>query len=217
MERDAVVDMKDFELGMPSLVCRWRIYRRHLPLANRHLRSLLAREAQGRPVTKELVAWAKQHIEWTLEEGSAEHPNGVLMLMLDTQGRAAMTVGPFEPLADTRLDHLLHRAEKAQQEAARTHVAPETLWVARNDTLLWDPGDRCVPSGSASLVAQLAQTMGLRVQTYQGLLDGVATGAVVYDEAFFVSDEYGIVPVAERSGSHGVRMAQGYQRLIEHA
>ena len=51
----------------------------------------------------------------------------------------------------------------------------------------------------------------------QGLLDGVATGALTYDEAFLVSDEFGIVPASDRRGSHGVRMAQGYQRLIERA
>lgn len=217
MAHNTVADMSGFELGMPALVCRWRIYNRHLPLANRHLRALLARQVQGKPLTKELVAWAKQHIEWTLEQGAVEYPQGVLMLILDTEGRAAMTVGPFEPLEDTRLDYLIHRAEKAQVEAAQTHVAPETLWLARNDMLLWDQGDLCVPSGASSLVAQLAQTMGIRVQPYQGLLDGVATGALTYDEAFLVSDEFGIVPASDRRGSHGVRMAQGYQRLIERA
>ena len=52
---------------------------------------------------KELVAWAKQHIEWTLGDGAAANPDGVLMMIVDTEGRAAMSVGPYEELEDTRL------------------------------------------------------------------------------------------------------------------
>lgn len=217
MSQGAITDMQDFKLGTPALVCRWRIFKRRLPLANRHLRALLARQVQGKPLTKELVAWAKQHIEWTLSDGAAEHPNGVLMLIIDAEGRAAMTVGPYEPLAETRLAYLCHRAEQANAEAAKTHVAPETLWLARGNLLLWDQGKFCAPSGATSLVAQLAQTMGLQVQTYSGLLDAVATGALPFDEAFLVSDEHGIVPASDRQGSHGIRMQQGYQRLLERA
>ena len=35
--------VKDFELGEPALVCRWRIAGGRLPLENRHLRALGAR------------------------------------------------------------------------------------------------------------------------------------------------------------------------------
>ena len=83
-------DMEGFELGTPALVCRWRLARRRLPLENRHLRALLARTVNERPVSQALVAWAKQHIEWTLEEGSAEHPDGVLMLIIIFIGLSIM-------------------------------------------------------------------------------------------------------------------------------
>lgn len=211
------MSMSDFALGTPSLVCRWRLANRHLPLANRHLRALLARTVRGEQVTKELVAWAKQHIEWTLEKGAVDHPDGVLMLIIDAEGRAAMTAGPYEPLAGTRLAELALRAEHAAREARSTHVAPETLWVATNDVLFWDPGDECVPSGSASLVAQLAQTLGIDVHDHPGLLEGIASGTLPFDEAFLVSDEHGVVVASDRAGRHGTRMQQGYERLLERA
>ena len=215
MATEGVADMEGFELGAPALVCRWRLANRQLPLENRHLRALLARKLDGTPVAPELTAWAKQHIEWTLDAGAAEHPNGVLMLIVDVEGRAAMTVGPYVPLPDATLAGLAHRADRAAQEAAHTHVAPESLWVARDDVLLWDQGAGCAPSGAASLVAQLAQTLGIEVQRWDGLLDAVASGALRYDEAFLVSDEHGVVPALDARGPHGRRMAQGYQRLLD--
>ena len=215
MGRDAITDMKGFEMGKPVLVCRWRLYNRRLPLENRHMRALLARTVSGEPVATELVAWAKQHIEWTLEQGSAEHPNGVLMLIVDQNGRAAMTVGPFTPLEDTSLTALLHRAERAATEARQTGVAPETIWVAQGDSLLWDPVVGPAASGSSSLIVQLAQTLGLDVRKRDGLADAVANKTIHYTEAFLVSDEHGVVPAIDAMGPHGRRLAQGYVKLLE--
>lgn len=208
-------DMLGFELGKPALVCRWRLSNRRLPIENRHLRALLARRVNGAKVTTELAAWAKQHIEWNLDQGALQYPNGVLMLIVDTEGRAAMTVGPFEELADTSLLALAQRAHNAQVEAEQTRVAPETLWLAQGDTLLWDSGEDCGSSGSASLVSQLAQTLGLSVFRRDGLVREVLAGTAAYDEAFLVSDEFGIVPASDASGDHGRRMREGYLRLLE--
>ena len=215
MGRDAITDMEGFELGEPALVCRWRLANKRLPLENRHMRALLARTVNGAPVSTELVAWAKQHIEWTLEQGAAEHPNGVLMLIVDKEGRAAMTVGPFAPLEDVSVMSLTHRAERAATEASQTGVAPETLWVLSGDSLLWDPVCRTGPSGAASLVSQLSQTLGMDVRIWDGLVEAVANKAINYSEVFLVSDEHGIVPAIDAMGSFGKRMAQGYQRLLE--
>ena len=62
---------QDFTLGRPVLVCRWRLASGKLPMENRHLRALSKRVVNGRAVSTQLVAWAKQHIEWTLQDGSA--------------------------------------------------------------------------------------------------------------------------------------------------
>ena len=209
------LEMDNFTLGTPALVCRWRLAAGTLLLENRHMRALARRIVNGRPISPELVAWAKQHVEWTLAEGSFEYPDGVLMLIVDTEGRAAMTVGPFEELADASLAALALRAANAQAEAEQTGVAPETLWLARGDVLLWDPGDGCAASGAASLVGQLAQTLGLGVARREGLAHDALVGALEFDEAFLVSDEYGVVPAADAQGQHGKRMREGYQRLLE--
>ncbi|MBP3893667.1 MAG: hypothetical protein J6D34_06465 [Atopobiaceae bacterium] len=206
--------MEGFELGEPVLICRWRLSNRKLPLENRHMRALVARTVNGMQVPVELMAWAKQHIEWTLEQGSADNPNGTLMLIVDDQGRAAMTVGPYVPLEDVSLSGLVRRADRAQVEAAKTGVAPETLWVVMGNELAWDPGEGCTPSGSASLVLHLAQTLGIDVRAWSGLSDAVATQAIDFDEAFLVSDEHGIVPASDADGANGRRLALGYQRLL---
>lgn len=213
---DAKLGDDEFMLGTPALVCRWRLANSTLPLANRHLRALGARRVRGRQVSRQLVAWAKQHIEWTLQDGAAANPDGVLMLIVDEQGRAAMSVGPYEELGDTRLSSLCGRASLARQEAAETGMAPEMLWLARDGVLMREkmPG---VQSGSASLVTDLAKTLGITIRYVDDLLDKVQGRRIDFDEAFLVSDEHGVVRSSDFSGSEGRRFAEGYARLLERA
>ena len=120
-------EMKDFKLGKPALVCRWRLASGRLPLENRHLRALGRRSVNQAPVSTQLIAWAKQHIEWTLRDGSATNPDGVLMLIIDDGGQAAMTVGPYEGLSNADSGTLFARAinagAEADEEVAR-HPSP---------------------------------------------------------------------------------------------
>ena len=205
----------DFTLGTPELVCRWRLSSCALPLENRHLRALKGRTLPRGMVSTELVAWAKQHIEWTLTDGAADHPDGVLMIVVDDHGRAAMSVGPFEPLESTRLSALLGRVDLAAREAAETGVAPESLWVKTDEGLLWGLDEACVPSGSASLVEDLARTVGFTVRRAPGLLDDVRSKRLRIREAFLVSDEFGVVVPEDCAGEAGARFAEGYQKLLD--
>ena len=170
----------DFTLGTPELVCRWRLSSCALPLENRHLRALKGRTLPGGMVSTELVAWAKQHIEWTLTDGAADHPDGVLMIVVDDHGRAAMSVGP-----------------------------------KTDEGLLWGLDEACVPSGSASLVEDLARTVGFTVRRAPGLLDDVRSKRLRIDEAFLVSDEFGVVVPEDCAGEAGARFAEGYQKLLD--
>lgn len=203
------------ELGKPGLVCRWRLASCALPAANRHLRALASRTVNGRHLDRELCSWAKQHIEWTLEAGAAEHPDGVLMLVVDDQGRAAMTVGPYQPLGDTTVPDLARRARLAQREAQETGVAPETLWLVRGHDFVAGLSPRERPSGIATLMLDLAKSLGLGVERDPAVLEEVLVGKARYDEAFLVSDEHGVVPASDASGSMAERMAGSYQRLLE--
>ena len=155
---------EEFEVGTPVLVCRWRLQDGALPIENRHLRALGRRHVLGKKLSRQLLAWAKQHIEWTLADGTAEHPDGVLMLLVDAEGRAAMACGDYEPLPDTTLAGLLARAASGSDEASETDIAPETIWVGRGRGLAvgMAPGEH--PSGAASLVEDLAKTLGMPVE-----------------------------------------------------
>ena len=208
-------EMEGFELGRPALVCRWRLADSELPLENRHLRALGHRVVAGGAVSPQLVAWAKQHIEWTLKDGAAEHPDGVLMLLLDDRGRAAMTVGPYEPLKARSISFLADRARMAGAEAEKTGVAPESLWLVRGEELAWGCGQLEQPSGAASLMRDLAKTLGIPVERRPGLVKEVLDGSVSYDEVFLVSDEHGVVPASNASGPKSARFVEGYARLLE--
>lgn len=210
-----VREMEGFELGRPALVCRWRLADSALPLENRHLRALGKRVVAGSTVSPQLVAWAKQHIEWTLRDGAAEHPDGVLMLLLDDRGRAAMTVGPHESLKARSVSFLADRARMAGEEAEKTGVAPESLWLVRGDELVWGCGHLEQPSGAASLMRDLAKTLGIPVERRAWLAKEVLDGTAAYDEVFLVSDEHGVVSASNASGRKSARFAEGYARLLE--
>lgn len=215
LDASADVQMEDFTLGRPSLVCRWRLAHRRLLLENRHLRALGQRVVNGAPLSPQLVAWAKQHIEWTLSDGAVAHPDGVLMLIVDDRGRAAMTVGPYEALAARSSAALARRAVAAAEESLVTGIAPESLWLVRGDALVWGMprGER--PSGAASLMADLAKTIGLSVERRDGLAEAVLAGAERYDEAFLVSDEHGVVPAEDVVPRRSARFVSDYSRLLE--
>jgi hypothetical protein len=183
-------------------------------MENRHLRALSKRVVNGQAVSTQLVAWAKQHIEWTLRDGSALNPDGVLMIVLDEKGQAAMTVGPYEPIDSPTAATLADRAIESAREAEETGVAPETLWVARGDTLVCGMGAAEDASGSVTLVCDLANTVGITVTREQGIAQGLLDNTLVYDEAFLVSDEHGIVCASDAAGPRGAKLAEGYERLL---
>lgn len=204
---------EEFEVGAPVLVCRWRIQGGELPAMNRHMRALGKRMVLGKHLTPQLLGWVKQHVEWTLKDGSYEHPNGVLMLMTDELGRAAMAVGEYEPLADTSLSALVERAKTSELEAGETDVAPETIWVARGGSLVYGAGVGSISSGAASLVLDLAATLGIPVERADFLAEDLEMGAAC-DEAFLVSDEHGVVPASDAKGPMGERFAQSWEALL---
>ena len=209
--------MEEFELGTPALVCRWRLAARTLPLENRHLRALSQRHVNGASVTTGLVAWAKQHIEWTLADGATQHPDGVLMVVVDVAGRAAMTVGPYEPLVETEPLSLAARALASAREAASTGVAPETLWSVRDGALVWGAAEGELPSGAATLVLDLARTLGVAVTRGPRLAEAVAAGEADGAHVLLVSDEHGVIPAAGCDDELARRLAQGYATLLEEA
>ena len=194
-----------FDLERPALVCRWRMAGKRVPMLNRHIRSLSQRSVQGSPLSHNLLSWAKQHIEWSLAEGGFTERDGVLMLVVDVNGNAAMSVGAYEPLACTDAAALAVRAADARVEAAQTGVAPEVLCrVADGVLTLGAEGHLC---GTATLVEQLAATRGLAAVRGEVMVDD-ATGL------FLVSDEHGIVPAEGSAPDAFVELARaGYEKL----
>lgn len=214
-KNEANKELDGFVLGKPALVCRWRLASHRLPMENRHLRALGARYVNGDQVSRNLVAWAKQHVEWTLDDGSSSYPDGVLMIVVDENGYAAMSVGPFQKLGDMSVVDLLRRAREAQREGNSTNVAPETIWALKGDTLIWGISPDQYPSGSATLINDLARTIGMPVVRSETLLDELDHNPHNFDEVFLVSDEFGVVPAADAAGARSRKFADGYQKLLD--
>ncbi len=207
MEKESC-DLKDFSLGEPALIVRWKLKNRTLPLQNRHLRSLSDCVVNGKHVTSQLVAWAKQHLEWTLESGAIDHPDGVLMLVVDKDGQAVMSTGPYEPLESLDASALADRALASQSNILNGGVPSEILWATTGDVIICGAQESDFKSGMTSLVLDLIKTLKMNVQ-YDDMLAEKVKDGISYDEVFLSSDEYCIVEdtsvkheVADRIKNH---------------
>ncbi len=184
--------LQGFSLEHPALVVRWKLKDRSLPLQNRHLRALSESMANGRQVSSQLVAWAKQHIEWTLESGAIDHPDGVLLLVVDTDGQAVMSTGPYEQLRHRGASDLANRAVSSRFNQLGGGVASEVLWASADDGLICGAQENDIQSGMTSLVLDLAHTLKLDVRFDEDLANKVLEGEN-FEEVFLSSDEHGII------------------------
>ncbi len=180
-----------FKLGKPALVCRWRLAGRSVPLLNRHMRALSQRRVQGEPLTVNLLGWVKQHIEWSLAEDPSAVADGVLMLVVDEDGQAAMSTGAYEPLADASAEALIERAVAARAEADATGIAPELLCCVRDGALALGATESSARSGAATFIRQLAETRGHAVSFDPALPERARIG--IAGTLALISDEHGVV------------------------
>lgn len=200
--------MEPFDLERPALICRWRMAGKHVPLLNRHIRALSRRRVMGEAISRNLVSWAKQHIEWSLAEGDYAERGGVLMLVVDVNGNAAMSVGPYEGLADASRAGLEARARASAAEEAETGVAPEVLCRIEGSDLTVFHAEGTAPAGTLTLVEQLADTRGL-TWSRVGLPPMLPEGGTW----FLVSDEHGVVPAEGADDPFIELCASGYESL----
>ncbi len=155
----------------------------------------------GKLVSPQLIAWAKQHLEWTLESSSVEYPDGVLMIAVDKEGQAVMSTGPFEPLGELDSLALADRALEAQANLLNGGISPEILWAVSGDTIICDTQKDDFKSGMTSLVLDLIKTLKMKLEFDDMLAEKVKHGEK-FDEIFLSSDEYGIVE--DSVGTHEV-------------
>lgn len=194
---------EDLFAGEPVLTARWRLRNRALPLKNRHLRAFgLSGVSNG------LASWARQHIEWTLAEGTAQQPNGVLVIAVDEQGRAVMSAEAFEPLPALAASDLLERVEPQREQP----FEGEVVWVARDGGLIALTDEAKPLSGANSLVADLAKTLRMPV-SFAPRAAGEAFAPAPGDEVMLVSDEHGVVGASDASGAVVERFKAYYERL----
>ena len=85
--------------------------------------------------------------------------------------------------------------------------------MARGGSLVYGSGVGSSSSGAASLILDLAATLGIPVERADSLAEDLEMDATC-DEAFLVSDEHGVVPASDASGPMGERFAQSWEALL---
>ncbi len=194
---------EDLMTGNPTISVRWRLHKCALPLKSRHLHAF-----ESRGLTAGLKSWARQHIEWTLAEGSLKEPNGVMTFVVDDQGRAVMGVEPYVGLPAMEARALMARADEYADDA----VPGEVVWFAHEEAgttaLVARVGQDKALSGANSLIADLAKTLKMSVAF------DPAAQAQAGDEVMLVSDEHGVVGAQDASGPAVERFSSYYNRLV---
>ncbi|MDO5044321.1 MAG: hypothetical protein Q4E22_03360 [Coriobacteriia bacterium] len=198
-------NISEFSLGEAVLELRWRLAYGTLLLKNRHLRSLRALD-----LPDGLLSWAHQHIEWTLPEGSAYDPMGVLRLRIDDEFHAQMDIVAYEELQDTSLASLIKRVEKPNPLAPKT-IKAELLWAYANDEVLIPAEKDEVLSGANSLATDLFKTLKMPL-SFKKAID-----YELCDEVFLVSDEFGFVSASDKSGALSEQLSERWEKLIRSA
>lgn len=202
-------------MGAAAFVCRWRLVDGTLPMKGRHLRALGARKVHGTKISDQHIAWASQHIDWTLFEAAKGFPDAVLIVYVDEALQMGMGVSELKPLARRSANDLVRRAQASLEEARRTGVSAEDLWVVRDGVLIRSITTPSYESGTTSLVRDLAKTLGKPIQCSEYLVDEVAMrGFRPNDQVFLTSDEYGIVPASDRGGQTVDSFAKYYETLL---
>jgi hypothetical protein len=136
------------------------------------------------------------------------------MLVIDVGDQAAMSAGEYRALDQTNAQDLFKRAWGARREGEITGVSPEDLWLVRGNALVWGTTPELKPSGSSSLIDDLAKTMGMPVMCDESLFDTGSVDDLDADEVFLVSDEHGVVPAQDRGGARAKKFAAGYAKLL---
>ncbi len=206
----------EFQLDKPALVCRWRMAKRAVPMLNRHIRALSQRRVNGEPLSTNMLSWAKQHVEWSLDAGVYDDPNGVLMLVIDVNGNAAMTVGNYESLPDVSVEALCARAQEARAEQLETGVAPEVLCCIEGETLYVGASPEEHLCGAMTLIKQLAEVRGYQIKHASDL----PQAALSNGSYILVSDEHGVVlaagtAAAEQDTETAQFLATGLAKLFK--
>lgn len=131
------------------------------------------------------------------------------MLVVDSEGRAAMTIGPYIRPNATK-DELLRRAALSLTEAKECGVAPEVLWAkTRDGEILYQLPNTAYAGGLTQLVEDLLKTKG-----FMPLRKDEIDSADVA-EFFLVSDEHGIVVPDKMESELAESLQADYLKLCE--
>ena len=194
---------EDLFVGDPVLTMRWRLHRRALPLKNRHLRAF---SACG--VSNGLASWARQHIEWTLADGAGAFPDGVLVLAVDSEGRAEMTVEAYEGAPALSSAEIAERAAGWNGQA----VPCEVLWTVEGGALVIHVEEGAMLSGANSFLADIAKTLKTPLSFSRRPEPGETFPQA--EEAFLVSDEHGVVTATDAAGATAERFKGYLDRIV---
>ncbi len=140
-----------------------------------------------------MIAWAKQHIEENAKEGSQEFPDGVLMILPESNGQAAKTVGPYQYLEGELCSYLRGSRKDFTARRAATHCAPEVLWLVKAKSLSQGIQKKAFDQ-EPSLVLDLAHRLFMSQQSLiQTLMPRYLMESAEFDRSSLTSDEHGIV------------------------
>lgn len=184
-----------------AVQCRWPLRDGALPLAHRHITALTQRGAGA-----SLYAYVQSRVEQLLSgEFPLKHPNGMVVVGIDPSGEILITI-EARPAAPAPEDFAL----KVSPAGVVIDGGDASVWVRSGDTVITPPLPAAIARGTRSLVSDLARTLAYRV-VEEPISSEVMEAS---DEAFLVSDLFGVRALDGRNGTFAQTVADGYAKLV---
>ena len=197
---------QDEMLSMPTepIDVRWRLADGGLPMRERHLRSL-ASMGVGAP----MQSWIRTRLEYVLENHAPIHPNGVLCLRMDPEGKTEMVVEPLGTVPT------LTEADLVIKDDFITGASvPGVVWVMGEKLAIASVDNEELISATATTMRDLAETLSMQVEEGAVLAEDAFAEGV---EIFVTSDEFGILPIEGHSGATTDRFTKLLNKLLKPA
>jgi hypothetical protein len=177
------------------LTLRWRVHEGRIPLRQRHLRALKALN-----LPDPLTAWLLQRLEWATDSLLNKEEEGVLVLSIDPEKDVVVSLDAVQDKPILTSEHLV--IEDGFVTGVRHEGAPleGSVWFEYEGVL--HASCEKLTAATGTLVRDLAQTLGLPVEICpQRGAAPPASPAPPATAVFFISDEFGFVPIHDSSVS----------------
>jgi hypothetical protein len=182
-------EIKAAEPKSEPIVLRWRIHKGEIPLRRRHLKALDVLELPG-----PLRGWIHERLEWAIINLLDKDKEGVLVLSIDPKTEVKISLDEVQETPTLSLDGLVTEDGLIVGVQKDGQLLAGSIWVERADSLY--ASVEKLNNATDTLTYDLAKTLKISAIIEPQRLEDISNSS-----SFLISDEFGFVPLGEKSGN----------------